>query len=149
MTGSVCLRDFLVFMKLFNTHAGRALFSIAGLVTMSSLNPLCVIYPFLSCVVMLVLVWSVPALSSFPKGSKAASLLLYNMWNDKNLQAAVKKVNYPYISLVIFFRTFHMLALLCRSKKFIYLVHSHFLSPAAPPQGFSESRCQESYWNLV
>uniref|UniRef100_H3DC40 Plakophilin 1 n=1 Tax=Tetraodon nigroviridis TaxID=99883 RepID=H3DC40_TETNG len=28
---------------------------------------------------------------SFPKGSRAASLLLYSMWNDKNLQAAVKK----------------------------------------------------------
>ncbi|TNM87047.1 hypothetical protein fugu_007277 [Takifugu bimaculatus] len=29
---------------------------------------------------------------SFPKGSKAASLLLYSLWNDKNLQAAVKKL---------------------------------------------------------
>ncbi|TWW56707.1 Plakophilin-1 Band-6 protein [Takifugu flavidus] len=29
---------------------------------------------------------------SFPKGSKAASLLLYSLWNDKNLQAAVKKM---------------------------------------------------------
>ncbi|KAI3357696.1 hypothetical protein L3Q82_016104, partial [Scortum barcoo] len=29
---------------------------------------------------------------SFPKGSQAASLLLYSLWNDKNLQGAVKKV---------------------------------------------------------
>lgn len=30
---------------------------------------------------------------SFPKGRKAASLLLYTMWNEKNLQGALKKVN--------------------------------------------------------
>uniref|UniRef100_A0A8C9YSA4 Plakophilin 1 n=1 Tax=Sander lucioperca TaxID=283035 RepID=A0A8C9YSA4_SANLU len=30
---------------------------------------------------------------SFPKGSKAASLLLYSLWNDKNLQGVAKKVN--------------------------------------------------------
>ncbi|XP_071332427.1 plakophilin-1 [Trachinotus anak] len=29
---------------------------------------------------------------SFPKGSKAAALLLYNLWNDKNLQGAAKKL---------------------------------------------------------
>ncbi|KAM6983186.1 plakophilin-1 [Tautogolabrus adspersus] len=29
---------------------------------------------------------------SFPKGSKAASLLLYSLWNEKNLQGAVKKL---------------------------------------------------------
>ncbi|XP_034552571.1 plakophilin-1 [Notolabrus celidotus] len=29
---------------------------------------------------------------SFPKGSKAASLLLYSLWNEKGLQAAVKKL---------------------------------------------------------
>lgn len=29
---------------------------------------------------------------SFPKGSKAASLLLYSLWNDKNLQGVVKKL---------------------------------------------------------
>ncbi|XP_070766836.1 plakophilin-1 [Enoplosus armatus] len=29
---------------------------------------------------------------SFPKGKKAASLLLYSIWNDKNLQGAVKKL---------------------------------------------------------
>uniref|UniRef100_UPI0037E8CDFC plakophilin-1 n=1 Tax=Semicossyphus pulcher TaxID=241346 RepID=UPI0037E8CDFC len=29
---------------------------------------------------------------SFPKGSKAASLLLYNLWNDKSLQGVVKKL---------------------------------------------------------
>ncbi|XP_034445279.1 plakophilin-1 [Hippoglossus hippoglossus] len=29
---------------------------------------------------------------SFPKGSKAASLLLYNLWNEKTLQGAVKKL---------------------------------------------------------
>ncbi|XP_075332947.1 plakophilin-1 [Odontesthes bonariensis] len=29
---------------------------------------------------------------SFPKSSKAASLLLYSMWNDKNLQSIVKKL---------------------------------------------------------
>lgn len=31
--------------------------------------------------------------SSFPKSSNAASVLLHSMWNDKNLQSAVKKVN--------------------------------------------------------
>lgn len=51
---------------------------------------------------MLVLVWSISALRSFPKGSKAASLLLYNLWNDKNLQAAVKKVNYICINFGLF-----------------------------------------------
>lgn len=29
---------------------------------------------------------------SFPKASKAASMLLYSLWNDKNLQGAVKKL---------------------------------------------------------
>ncbi|KAF1390439.1 hypothetical protein PFLUV_G00058060 [Perca fluviatilis] len=29
---------------------------------------------------------------SFPKGSKAASLLLYSLWNDKNLQGVAKKL---------------------------------------------------------
>ncbi|XP_032376616.1 plakophilin-1 isoform X1 [Etheostoma spectabile] len=29
---------------------------------------------------------------SFPKGSKAASLLLYSLWNDKNLQGIAKKL---------------------------------------------------------
>ncbi|XP_070696126.1 plakophilin-1 [Pempheris klunzingeri] len=29
---------------------------------------------------------------SFPKGSKAASLLLYSLWNEKNLQSVVKKL---------------------------------------------------------
>ncbi|KAM9351106.1 plakophilin-1 [Symphorus nematophorus] len=29
---------------------------------------------------------------SFPKGSKAASLLLYSLWNEKNLQGIVKKL---------------------------------------------------------
>lgn len=29
---------------------------------------------------------------SFPKGSKAAGLLLYNLWNEKNLQGVVKKL---------------------------------------------------------
>ncbi|XP_074538302.1 plakophilin-1 [Halichoeres trimaculatus] len=29
---------------------------------------------------------------SFPKGSKAASLLLYSLWNEKSLQGAVKKL---------------------------------------------------------
>ncbi|XP_034732625.1 plakophilin-1 isoform X2 [Etheostoma cragini] len=29
--------------------------------------------------------------SSFPKGNKAASLLLYSLWNDKNLQGIAKK----------------------------------------------------------
>ncbi|KAM7404785.1 hypothetical protein PAMP_012098 [Pampus punctatissimus] len=29
---------------------------------------------------------------SFPKGSKAASLLLYSLWNEKNLQGVVKKL---------------------------------------------------------
>ncbi|XP_029995761.1 plakophilin-1 [Sphaeramia orbicularis] len=32
--------------------------------------------------------------SSYPKGSKAASLLAYSMWNDKNLQGHVKKLGY-------------------------------------------------------
>lgn len=30
--------------------------------------------------------------ASFPKGSKAASLLLYTLWNEKNLQGVVKKL---------------------------------------------------------
>lgn len=30
---------------------------------------------------------------SFPKSSKAAALLLYNLWNDKGLQGALKKVH--------------------------------------------------------
>uniref|UniRef100_A0A3Q3EWM0 Plakophilin 1a n=1 Tax=Labrus bergylta TaxID=56723 RepID=A0A3Q3EWM0_9LABR len=30
---------------------------------------------------------------SFPKGSKAASLLLYSLWNEKNFQGVVKKVH--------------------------------------------------------
>ncbi|XP_077369708.1 plakophilin-1 [Festucalex cinctus] len=29
---------------------------------------------------------------SFPKGSKAASVLLYHLWNDKNLQSIIKKL---------------------------------------------------------
>lgn len=31
---------------------------------------------------------------SFPKGSKAASVLLHSLWDDKNLQAAVKKLGF-------------------------------------------------------
>ncbi|XP_063743709.1 plakophilin-1 [Eleginops maclovinus] len=31
---------------------------------------------------------------SFPKGSKAASLFLYSLWNDKNLQGIVKKMGF-------------------------------------------------------
>lgn len=46
---------------------------------------------------MLVFGRSVSPVRAFPKGSKAASLFLYSLWNDKNLQAAVKKVNYTNI----------------------------------------------------
>ncbi|XP_051282173.1 plakophilin-1 [Dicentrarchus labrax] len=31
---------------------------------------------------------------SFPKGSKAASLLLYSLWNDKNLQGVARKLGF-------------------------------------------------------
>ncbi|XP_030279588.1 plakophilin-1 [Sparus aurata] len=31
---------------------------------------------------------------SFPKGSKAASMLLYSLWNEKNLQAPLKKLGF-------------------------------------------------------
>lgn len=31
---------------------------------------------------------------SYPKGSKAAALLLYSLWNDKSLQGAVKKLGF-------------------------------------------------------
>ena len=34
----------------------------------------------------------VPIVSHFPKSSKAASLLLYSMWSDKDLQSVLKKV---------------------------------------------------------
>lgn len=37
--------------------------------------------------------------ASYPKGSEAASVLLYNLWNDKNLHSTVKKV----IEIKIFF----------------------------------------------
>lgn len=51
---------------------------------------------------MLVLGQPISSFRSFPKGSKAASLLLYSLWNDKNLQAAIKKVNNTNIHLQVF-----------------------------------------------
>uniref|UniRef100_A0A3P8UKA8 Plakophilin 1 n=1 Tax=Cynoglossus semilaevis TaxID=244447 RepID=A0A3P8UKA8_CYNSE len=36
---------------------------------------------------------------SFPKGSKAASLLLYSLWNEKNFQVVLKKVQMLHVCL--------------------------------------------------
>lgn len=56
---------------------------------------------FLYCVCLIVFLpphacaWSFPICPrSFPKARKAASMLLYTLWNDKNVQGAAKKVNY-------------------------------------------------------
>lgn len=90
---------------------------------------------------MLELDRSVSLLRTFPKGSKAASLLLYSLWNDKNLQAAVKKVNYS--NYYIYLKP--CTCLRCPTEAvggshlnvcfYALLAHSHFLLPAAPPKG--------------
>lgn len=78
----------------------------------------------------------ISSLMSFPKGSKAASLLLYSLWNDKNLQAAIKKVSNININLLC-------IALQKQSKEpaKMYILHIPWLLeslslPCGPTQRF-------------